>query len=124
MEQCNHQEADTLIMTHILHVLQYLSLHTGDADVVIKLLSNLSPPHHHYKSRSRNLDFIQYWKRNQNYLCQLHCLKLRRNTVESNVIMILFQAFFGSGSTPALKFKGNRYRFKTKDKVPTIPKNS
>src|SRR5688572_6272445 len=48
MEQCNHEEADTRVLIHLLHALQTWSLgmvHTGDTDVLI-LLSNF----HHIKA--------------------------------------------------------------------------
>ena len=43
MGQCNHEEADTRILVHLLHALQTKSIrlvHTGDTDVVVILLSN------------------------------------------------------------------------------------
>ena len=43
MGQCNHEEADTRILFHILHALQSKSLgliQTGDTDVVVIILGN------------------------------------------------------------------------------------
>ena len=48
MDQCNHEEADTRVLVHLLHALQTSSLgmvHT-DTDVVVILLSNF----HHIKA--------------------------------------------------------------------------
>ena len=49
MDQCNHEEADTRVLVHLLHALQTSSLgmvYTGDTDVVVILLSNF----HHIKA--------------------------------------------------------------------------
>ena len=43
MGQCNHEEADTRILVHLLHALQTKSIgliHTGDIDIVVILLPN------------------------------------------------------------------------------------
>ncbi len=48
MGRCNHEEADTRVLVHLLHALQYSSLgmvYTGDTDVVVILLCNF----HHIK---------------------------------------------------------------------------
>ena len=48
MSQCNHEEADTRILVHILHALQTKSLgliQTDDTDVVVILLAN----YHHIR---------------------------------------------------------------------------
>lgn len=49
MDQCNHEEADTRVLVHLLHALQSSLLgmvYTGDTDVVVILMSNF----HHMKS--------------------------------------------------------------------------
>ena len=49
MEQCNHEEADTRVLVHMLHALHTSTLAvvlTGDTDVVVILLSNF----HHIKA--------------------------------------------------------------------------
>ena len=43
MGSCNHEEADTRVIVHVLHALQHASVGlvlTGDTDVVVILLSN------------------------------------------------------------------------------------
>ena len=70
MDQCNLKEAETHVLVHLPHALQFLSLeivYTGDTDVVEILLSNF----HHVKTLNpaeKNLDLLQNGKDIQNDL--------------------------------------------------------
>lgn len=119
MGQCNHEEADTRVLVHILHAIQTFSLgmiHTGDTDVVDILLSNF----HHIKAHNPDAEiWISFKSAKKTRMISL-------NTVASNLgttrckAMALFHAFTGSDSTSAFKFKGKRYCCNLMDKVPFL----
>lgn len=116
MGQCNHEEADTRVLVHLLHALQCSSLgmvHTGDTDVIVILLSNF----HHIMAVNPAAEIWISFKTGKT------TKMISLNTIASSLgvttckAMALFHAFTGSDSTSSFKFKGKRYCFKTKDKV-------
>ena len=61
MDECNHEEADTRVLIHILHALQFSPLgmvFTGDTDVVVILLSNF----HRIKALNADAEICIYFK--------------------------------------------------------------
>lgn len=119
MGQCNHEEADTRVVVHLLHAIEYSSaamVHTGDTDVVIILLSNF----HHFMAVNPNAEIWMSFKSGKTTkMISLNGIvsSLGATTCKA---MALFHAFTGSDSTSSFKFKGKRYCFKTKDKVPSL----
>ena len=107
MGQCNHEEADTLILVPLLHALQTKSIgiiHTGDIDIVVILLAN----HQQIISANPAADIWIYF----------HAGKSKRiinlNSIAANLgeetckSLALFHTLTGSDSTSAFKFKGKR----------------
>uniref|UniRef100_UPI00358E15C1 uncharacterized protein n=1 Tax=Myxine glutinosa TaxID=7769 RepID=UPI00358E15C1 len=119
MGRCNHEEADTRVLVHLLHALQYSSLgmvYTGDTDVVVILLCNF----HHIKAVNPESDIWISFKAGKTVKM------ISLNNIASSLgvttckALALFHAFTGSDSTSAFKFKGKRYCFKRKDEVPPL----
>ena len=119
MGPCNHEESDTRVLVHMFQALQYSSLalvHTGDTDVVVILLSNF----HHIIAVNPEAEIWISLKRGKS------TKMIFLNNIASSLgattckAMALFHAFTGSDSTSSFKFKGKRYCFRMKDKVPTL----
>jgi hypothetical protein len=119
MEQCNHEEADTRVLVHLLHALQTSTLGmvlTGDTDVVVILLSNF----HYIKAVNPASEIWISFKAGKT------TRMISLNTIASNLgrtkckTMALFHAFTGSDSTSSFKFKGKRYCCKLMDAVPSL----
>ena len=119
MGPCNHEEADTRVLVHLLHALQYSSIalvHTGDTDVVIILLSNF---HHIITVQPAAEIWISLRAGKTTKMIYLNNIASSLGVTACKA-MALFHAFTGSDSTSSFKFKGKRYCFKTKDKVPSL----
>ena len=91
-------------------------VHTGDTDVVVILLTNF----HHIMAVNPAAEIWISFKAGKT------TKMISLNTIAANLgnttckAMALFHAFTGSDSTSSFKFKGKRYCFKTKDKVPSL----
>ncbi len=119
MGRCNHEEADTRVLVHLLHALQYSSLgmvYTGDTDVVVILLCNF----HHIKAVNPESEIWISFKTGKT----VNMISLNNIAsilgVTTCKALALFHAFTGSDSTSAFKYKGKRYCFKRKDEVPSL----
>ena len=119
MDQCNHEEADTRVIVHLLHALQTSSLgmvHTGDTDVVVILLSNF----HHIKALNPAAEIWISFKAGKT------TRMISLNTIATNLgmttckAMALFHTFTGSDSTSSFKFKGKRYCCKLMHEIPFL----
>ena len=121
MGRCNHEEADTRILVHLLHALQYSSLgmvYTGDTDVVVILLCNF----HHIKAVNPESEiWISFKTGNTVNMISLNNIASGLGVTTCKA-MALFHAFTGSDSTSSFKYKGKRYCFKRKDEVPSLLK--
>jgi hypothetical protein len=119
MDQCNHEEADTRVIVHLLHALQTSSLgmvHTGDTDVVIILLSNF----HHIMALNPAAEiWISFKARKTTKIISLNTIATNLGTTTCKA-MALFHAFTGSDSTSSFKFKGKRYCCKLMHEVPSL----
>jgi hypothetical protein len=108
MEQCNHEEADTRVLVHILHALQSSSvgmIHTGDTNVVVILLSIF---HHIRAVNPASEIWISFKSGKTTRMLSLNNIALNLGTTMCKA-MALFHAFTGSDSTSSFKFKGKRY---------------
>ncbi len=119
MGRCNHEEADTRVLVHLLHALQYSSLgmvYTGDTDVVVILLCNF----HHIKAVNPESEIWISFKTGKT----VNMISLNNIAsilgVTTCKALALFHAFTVSDSTSAFKYKGKRYCFKRKDEVPSL----
>ena len=105
MCQCNHEDAGTRILVHLLHALQTKSIgliHTRDIDIVVMLLAN----HQQVISAIPAADIRIYF----------HAGKSKRiidlNSIAANLgeetckSLALFHTLTGSDSTSAFKFTG------------------
>ena len=119
MDQCNHEEADTRVLVHLLHALQTSSLgmvHTGDTDVVVILLSNF----HHIKALNPAADiWISFKAGKRTRMISLNTIATNLGTPTCKA-MALFHAFPGSDSTSSFKFKGKRCCCKLMHQVPSL----
>jgi len=119
MEQCNHEEADTRVLIHLLHALRTSSLgmvHTGDTDVVVILLSNF----HHIKALNPAAEiWISFKAGKTTRMISLNSIASNLGTTTCKG-MALFHAFTGSDSTSSFKFKGKRYCCKLINEVPSL----
>ena len=119
MDQCNHEEADTRVVVHLLHALQTSSLgmvHTGDTDVVVILLSNF----HHIKALNPAAEiWISFKAGKTTRMISLNTIATNLGTTTCKA-MALFHAFTGSDSTSSFKFKGKRYCSKVMQEVPSL----
>ena len=119
MGSCNHEEADTRVVVHLLHALQSSSvamIYTGDTDVVVIVLSN----YHHFMAVNSGADiWILFKAGKQTKMIHMNAVAsvLGETTCKG---LALFHALTGSDTTSSFKFKGKRYCFKTKNKVPSI----
>ena len=104
---CNHKEADTQLVVHLLHALQTKSLgliHTGDTDVVAILLAN----HHHIVAANPAADIWIYFHAGKSKKI-IHLNSIAANLGQETCKSIaLFRAFTGSDSTSVFEFKGKR----------------
>jgi hypothetical protein len=119
MKQCNHEEANTRVLVHILHALQSSSvgmIHTGDTDVVVILLSNF---HHIRTDNPASEIWISFKSGKTTRMLSLNNIASNLGTTMCKA-MALFHAFTGSDSTSSFKFKGKRYCCKLMDAVPSI----
>eukprot|EP00745_Piridium_sociabile_P034704 TRINITY_DN5991_c0_g1_i13.p1 TRINITY_DN5991_c0_g1~~TRINITY_DN5991_c0_g1_i13.p1 ORF type:complete len:843 (-),score=177.10 TRINITY_DN5991_c0_g1_i13:511-3039(-) len=118
MDQCNHEEADTRVLVHLLHALQTSSVgmvHTGDTDVVI-LLSNFN----HIMALNPNAEiWISFKAGKTTRMISLNTIATNLGTTTCKA-MALFHAFTGSDSTSSFKFKGKRYCCKFMHEVPSL----
>jgi len=119
MDQCNHEEADTRVLVHLLHALQTSSLgmvYTGDTDVVVILLSNF----HHIKALNPASEiWISFKAGKTTRMISLNTIATNLGTTTCKA-MALFHAFTGSDSTSSFKFKGKRYCCKLMHEVPSL----
>ena len=119
MDQCNHEEADTRVLVHLLHALQTSSLgmvHTGDTDVVVILLSNF----HHIKALNPAADiWISFKAGRRTRMISLNTIATNLGTTTCKA-MALFHAFPGSDSTSSFKCKGKRCCCKLMHEVPSL----
>ena len=119
MEQCNHEEADTRVLVHLLHALQTSTLgmvHTGDTDVIVILLSNF----HHIKALNPAAEiWISFKAGKSTKMISLNSIAANLGETTCKA-MALFHAFTGSDSTSSFKFKGKRYCCKLMNKVPSL----
>ena len=120
MEQCNHEEADTRVLLHLLHALQTSSslgmVPTGDIDVVVILLSNF----HHIKAVNSAAEiWVSFKAGKSTTMISLNSIAANLGTTTCKA-MALFHAFTGSDSTSSFKFKGKRYCCKLMNKVPSL----
>ena len=107
MDQCNHEEANTRVLVHLLHALQSPSLgmvYTGDTDVVIIFLSNF----HHIKALNPAAEiWISFKARMTTKMISLNTIATILGTIACKT-MTVFHAFTGSDSASSFKFKGKR----------------
>lgn len=119
MDQCNHEEADTRVLVHLLHALQTSTLgmvYTGDTDVVVILLSNF----HHIKAENPAAEiWISFKVGKATKMLSLNAIATDLGMVLCKA-MPLFHAFTGSDSTSSFKFKGKRHCWKVLKSVPNI----
>ena len=105
MGQCNHEEADTRILVHLLHALQTKSIgliHTGDIDIVVILLAN----HQQIISANPAADIWIYFHAGKSKrTVNLNSIAANLETCKS---LALFHTLTGSDSTSAFKFTGKR----------------
>ena len=107
MGQCNHEEADTRILVHLLHALQTKSIeliHTGDIDVVVILLAY----HQQIILANAAADIWIYFhagKSKRTINLNSIAVNLDEETCKS---LALFHTLTGSDSTTAFKFTGKR----------------
>ena len=119
MDECNHEEADTRVLVHLLHALQRSSLglvHTGDTDVVVILLTNF----HHIKATNPAAEiWISFKAGKTTRIMSLNNIATNLGPITCKA-MALFHAFTGSDSTSSFKFKGKRYCCKLMQEVPSL----
>ena len=107
MGQCNHKEADTRILVHLLLALQTKSIgliHTGDIDIVVILLAN----HQQLISADPAAVIWIYFnagKSRRTINLNSIAANLDEETCKS---LTLFHTLTGSDSTSAFKFTGKR----------------
>src|SRR5688572_8273142 len=106
MEQCNHEEADTRVLIHVLHALQTWSLgmvHAGDTDVII-LLSNF----HHIKALNPAAEtWISFKAGKTTRMISLNTIASNHGATAYKAITLL-HGFTGSDIRSSFKFKGKR----------------
>ena len=116
MGACNHEEADTRVIVHVLHALQHANVGlvlTGDTYVVVILLSNF----HHIAAANPAADiWIAFKTGKSTKSISLNALASHLGPTTCKA-MALFHAFTGCDSTSSFKFKGKRYCYKLKDAV-------
>ena len=119
MDQCNHEEADTRVLVHLLHALQTSSfgmVHTGDTDVVVMLLCTF---HHNLVLNETSEIWVSFKAGKTTRMISL-------NTIATNLgmttfkAMAVFHAFTGSDNTLSFKFQGKRSCCRVMDKVPSL----
>lgn len=119
MDQCNHEEADTRVLVHLLHALHSSSLgmvFTGDTDVVVILLSNF----HHIRALNPAADiWISFKAGKTTRMISLNQIARNLGTTTCKA-MALFHAFTGSDSTSSFKFKGKRFCCTLMHEVPFL----
>lgn len=119
MDRCNHEEADTRVLVHLLHALQTASVgmvYTGDTDVVVILLSNF----HHIKALNATAEIWICFKTGKtSRMISLNTLATKLGT-ETCKAMALFHTFTGSDSTSSFKFRGKRSCCKLMHDVPHL----
>lgn len=119
MDQCNHEEADTRVLVHLLHALQSSSLgmvYTGDTDVVVIFLSNF----HHIKALNPAAEiWISFKEGKTTKMISLNTIATNLGTTKCKA-MALFHAFTGSDSTSSFKFKGKRSCCTLMHEVPSL----
>ena len=120
MGQCNHEEADTRLVVHVLHALQYSScvlVHTGDTDVVVILLANFQ---HMINVNSAANIWISLQARKKSAWFHLTTSPTNLEQLFLCKAIGLFHAFTGCDSTSSFKFKGKRYSYKTFQKLSEV----
>lgn len=119
MDQCNHEEADTRVLVHLLHALQSSSLgmvYSGDTDVVVILMCNF----HHIKALNQAAEiWISFKAGNTTKMISLNSIATNLGTTTCKA-MALFHAFTGSDSTSSFKFKGKRSCCMLMHEVPSL----
>lgn len=112
MEECNHEEADTRVLVHLLHAVGNSStvmIMTGDTDVIVILLSNF---HQIMGVNSEAEIWVSFHSGKTSRLIHLNSLAhtLGETTCKS---LALFHSFTGCDSTSSIKYKGKRICYKT-----------
>ena len=100
MGQCNHEEADTRILVHLLHALQTKSIglvHTGDINIVVILQIISANP-------AADI-WIYFHAGKSKRTINLNSIAANLKTCKS---LALFHTLTGSDSTSAFKFTGKR----------------
>lgn len=119
MGKCNHEEADSRVIVHLLHALKTSSIaliHTGDTDVVVILLTN----YHHIVAVNPAAEvWISFRAGRKTRMIYLNSIAERLGSTMCKA-MALFHAFTGCDSTSSFKFKGKRFCYKTKDCIPAL----
>ena len=107
MGQCNHEEAHTRILVHLLHALQTKSIgliHTGDIDIFVILLANQQQ----IISETQQLAFgFTSMQANPKRTINLNSIAANLDE-ETCKYLTLFHTLTGSDSTSAFKFTGKR----------------
>ena len=106
MGQCNHEEADTRILVHLLHALQTKSIgliHTGDIDIVFILLAD----HQQIISANPAADIWIYFHAGKSKRI-INLISIAANLGEENCkSLALFHTLTGSDSTSASNLQEN-----------------
>ena len=119
MGRCNHEEADTRLVVHLLHALRHFSLalvQTGDTDVIVILLCNF---HHILATNDAAQVWISFQAGTTKRMINLNDLAETLGSIKCKALA-LFHAFTGSDSTSSFKFKGKRFCYKTLEKLPSV----
>ena len=107
MGRCNHEEADTRLVVHLLHALRHFSLalvQTGDTDVIVILLCNF---HHILATNDAAQVWISFQAGTTKRMINLNDLAQTLGSIKCKALA-LFHAFTGSDIVPLLSsLKGN-----------------
>ena len=118
MGQCNHEEADTRILVHLLHALQTKPIgliHTGDIDIVVILLAN----HQQIISANPAADISIFFHAGKSKgTINLNSIAANLETCKS---LALFHTLTGSDSISAFKFTGKPSYWKMLTKCNLFP---
>ena len=121
MPECNHEEADTRIIVHVLHAIQAdqaksVLVRTVDTDVIVILIGKF----HHFRTIQPNLDlWVGFGTgRNFSFICiNIICAGLGEARSRS---LPVFHALTGCDTTSTFYGKGKKFAWQAWELYPGI----
>ena len=108
MSDCNHEEADTRIVVHVLHALNHgcvsVSVRTVDTDVIVILLGSF---HHFIKAQPSAKVLVEFGRGENFRVYDINTISVSLGSTKSRALPV-FHALSGSDTTSAFKGKGKK----------------